>query len=274
MSQYNLALISHEVDQQTIYQRAGDGYVNATAMCKAAGKKFNDYARLKTSQEFINELSSVTGIPATGTADKVLIEVMQGGDPQLQGTWVHPDVAIHLAQWCSPKFAVQVNKFIREWMQGENPLQKALNQWQFYIDRASLVNNSVPQNYFSVFKEAAPLMVTLIQSGVLVDDKTVPDISIGAHWATYWKKQELALEHGEPTNYQHFYPESYPQSGSNPQIVKAYPLSALSAFRMWLEGTYLPEKFPKYMLSKQKQGHIEAGTANKLIDAFSPKRVN
>ena len=56
MSQYNLALISHEVDHQTIYQRAGDGYVNATAMCKAAGKKFNDYARLKASQEFIREL--------------------------------------------------------------------------------------------------------------------------------------------------------------------------------------------------------------------------
>ncbi|MGB3109419.1 MAG: KilA-N domain-containing protein [Psychrobacter alimentarius] len=269
MNQYNLALISHEVDQQTIYQRAGDGYFNATAMCKATGKKISHYFENSNTKAFLDELSSDAGIPAS-----VLVQVIKGGEPHLQGTWVHPDVAIHLAQWCSPKFAVQVNKFIREWMQGENPLQKALSQWQFYIDRASLVNNSVPQNYFSVFKEAAPLMVTLIQSGVLVDDKTVPDISIGSHWATYWRKQELALEHGEPTNYQHFYPESYPQSGSNPQIVKAYPLGALSAFRIWLEGIYLPEKFPKYMLSKLKQGHIESGTANKLIDAFSPKRVN
>ncbi len=269
MSQYNLALISHEVDQQIIYQRAGDGYVNATAMCKAVGRLFADYNRSKQAQEFLSALSDDMGIPISD-----LVQVIKGGEPHLQGTWVHPDVAIHLAQWCSPKFAVQVNKFIREWMQGENPLQKALSQWQFYIDRASLVNNSVPQNYFSVFKEAAPLMVTLIQSGVLVDDKTVPDISIGSHWATYWKKQELALDHGEPTNYLHFYPESYPQSVSNPQSVKAYPLSALSDFRIWLEGIYLPEKFPKYMLSKQKQGHIEAGTANKLIDAFSPKRIN
>ena len=268
MSQYNLALISREVDEQIIYQRAGDGYVNATAMCKAASKMLGHYLENQATKAYLKEVSADIGIPITE-----IVQVIKGGDPQLQGTWVHPDVAIHLAQWCSPKFAVQVNKFIREWMQGENPLQKALNQLQFYIDRASLVNNSVPQNYFSVFKEAAPLMVTLIQSGVLVDDKTVPDISIGSHWATYWKKQELALDHGEPTNYLHFYPESYPQSVSNPQSVKAYPLSALSDFRIWLEGIYLPEKFPKYMLFKQKQGHIEAVTANKLIDAFSPKRI-
>jgi len=157
MSQYNLALISHEVDQQIIYQRAGDGYVNATAMCKAVGRLFADYNRSKQAQEFLSALSDDMGIPISD-----LVQVIKGGEPHLQGTWVHPDVAIHLAQWCSPKFAVQVNKFIREWMQGENPLQKALSQWQFYIDRASLVNNSVPQNYFSVFKEAAPLMVTLI----------------------------------------------------------------------------------------------------------------
>lgn len=268
MSQYNLALISHEVDQQTIYQRASDGYVNATAMCNAAEKRLGNYLQNQNTKAFIAELSRSAGIPAD-----LLVQTINTGPNEYRGTWVHPDVAIHLAQWCSPKFAVQVNKFIREWMQGENPLQKALNQWQFYIDRASLLNNSVPQNYFSVFKEAAPLMVTLIQSGVLIDDKTVPDISIGSHWAKYWKNQELVLDHGEPIDYQHFYPESYPQSGSNPQSVKAYPLSALSAFRIWLDDIYLPEKFPKYMVSKQKQGHIEAETANKLIDTLSPKKL-
>ena len=30
------------------------------------------------------------------------------------GTWVHPDVAILLAQWCSPKFAVRVSQWVRE----------------------------------------------------------------------------------------------------------------------------------------------------------------
>lgn len=63
MSQYNLALISHEVDQQIIYQRSGDGYVNATAMCKAVGRLFADYNRSKQAQEFLSTLSDDMGIP-------------------------------------------------------------------------------------------------------------------------------------------------------------------------------------------------------------------
>ena len=33
-----------------------DGMVNATALCKAGKKKFNDYQRLKQTQEFLNSL--------------------------------------------------------------------------------------------------------------------------------------------------------------------------------------------------------------------------
>ena len=55
MSQYNLDLISHELGRETIYQRSIDGYVNATAMCQAADKKFNDYRRLQNTKEFVNE---------------------------------------------------------------------------------------------------------------------------------------------------------------------------------------------------------------------------
>ena len=37
--QYNLPLIQHKVDDGSIIQqRASDGYINATALCKAAGK--------------------------------------------------------------------------------------------------------------------------------------------------------------------------------------------------------------------------------------------
>jgi len=93
MNQYNLDLISHELGRETIYQRSVDGYVNATAMCQAADKRLNDYMRLQNTKDFISELSSVAGIPATD-----LIQIVQGGNPSLQGTWVHSDVAIHLAQ--------------------------------------------------------------------------------------------------------------------------------------------------------------------------------
>src|ERR1700733_2754279 len=100
MQQLMFSIIPHEVDGNLINQRAVDGYVNATAMCKAVGKNFADYRRLLNTEAFLKELSSVVGIPITQ-----LVYSFQGGNPQSQGTWVHPDVAINLGQWCSPKFA-------------------------------------------------------------------------------------------------------------------------------------------------------------------------
>ena len=82
-----LPLIPHEIEGTVINQRAADGYVNATAMCKLSGKLFADYARLKSTSEFVTELSSDMGIPISE-----LIQTLKGGDPAMQGTWVHPPI--------------------------------------------------------------------------------------------------------------------------------------------------------------------------------------
>lgn len=49
-----------EAEGQLIYQRAKDGYVNATAMCHAGNKKINDYNRLEVTKAFLVELSGST----------------------------------------------------------------------------------------------------------------------------------------------------------------------------------------------------------------------
>ena len=115
-------LVPHSYQGALIQQRASDGYINATAMCKAAGKKWNDYARLSTTSAFMSELSSVAGIPATE-----LTHSIQGGNPDLQGTWIHPQVAIHLAQWLSAAFAVRVSASItrsRAWTRAFAPIRR------------------------------------------------------------------------------------------------------------------------------------------------------
>ena len=76
-----LALIERKVDDSLVQQRLLDGYVNATALCKAAGKNFADYKRLKGTDDFLKELSSDVGIPITE-----LIQTIIGGIPQAQGT--------------------------------------------------------------------------------------------------------------------------------------------------------------------------------------------
>lgn len=92
-----------------IQARPRDRYVNATQMCKATGKLLGHYLENKGTKAYLKSLSSVIGIPITE-----LVQVRQGGSPEEQGTWVHPRVATHLAQWCSVEFALQVSAWLDE----------------------------------------------------------------------------------------------------------------------------------------------------------------
>ena len=46
-----------------ITRRTTDGYVNATAMCKANEKQWNDYYRTDRASLYLEALSSSTGFP-------------------------------------------------------------------------------------------------------------------------------------------------------------------------------------------------------------------
>jgi hypothetical protein len=100
---------------------------------------------------------------------------------------------------------------------GYSPVTQIPIAWQQFHDRVSLVYDSVPLGYFSVFKEIADVVVTLIRGGAAVGSEFVPDISVGHHWATHWKDSDLAKIHGERMQYAHNYPEYFPQAASNPQ---------------------------------------------------------
>ena len=47
------------------------------------------------------------------TASQLIIIVENDGNPAIQGTWVHPDVAISIATWISPEFEVWANRTLR-----------------------------------------------------------------------------------------------------------------------------------------------------------------
>lgn len=108
----NKNLIKHTVENEVISQRAVDGYVNATAMCKLHGKLIGHYLETEVTKEFLKELSRSIGL----TID-VLVSKRMTGANDLRGTWVHPYVAINLGQWLSPVFAVKVSSWIFNWME-------------------------------------------------------------------------------------------------------------------------------------------------------------
>lgn len=117
-------IISHNHNNTLINQRYKDGYINLTAMAQANNKLIADYLRLDSTNAFLEELSMDMGIPISN-----LIEVRRGKPAHLQGTWGHPQIAIHCGQWCSAKFAVLVTRWVMTWMTtGQNPLQSDLDR--------------------------------------------------------------------------------------------------------------------------------------------------
>jgi len=102
-------LILREANGVSIRQRH-DNYFDATAMCRAYGKLFANWRQLDGTQAFLEELALNIGIP--------IIELVQSRIGRDGGTWVHERVAIKLADWCSPKFAVIVNGWIYDLMHG------------------------------------------------------------------------------------------------------------------------------------------------------------
>ena len=82
------------------------GHINATQLCKAGNKLFGHWYTLESTKKLINTLETNIGIPILN-----LVEKNVGGNHK--GTWIHPDLAIQLAQWLSPEFAIQVSCWIR-----------------------------------------------------------------------------------------------------------------------------------------------------------------
>ncbi|MCX9148185.1 hypothetical protein [Erythrobacter sp. WG] len=162
---------------------------------------------------------------------------------------------------------------------GYTPSRQMDDLWKPFHDRVSLVYNSAPDGYFSIFKESAEVTVTLGQGGVYTDDGVIPDISIGKCWSKHWVDNRLADRFGQRLDYEHNYPAYFPQAASNPQTPWAYPEAALGEFKRWLREDYIRGgKLVAYIKGQVARKGITAAAANAALAAYklpalpAPKR--
>jgi hypothetical protein len=107
---------AREWNGHPIQRRQMDGYVNATAMCKANGKHLPHYLANGRTTEYLQALAGSVGIPTD------LLKVSIGTGPNhLRGTWIHPRLAVDLARWISPAFAVWMDGWFLEQFQPAPP---------------------------------------------------------------------------------------------------------------------------------------------------------
>jgi hypothetical protein len=104
-------------------------------MCVAHGKEVKEWFSNQSTIDLLEALaedlnievkegiSPDSGVVLISRTYPQLVFAKRGSPETGGGTWLHPDLAIQLAQWCNKPFAIQVSRWIREWMTtGQNPL--------------------------------------------------------------------------------------------------------------------------------------------------------
>ncbi len=241
--QIALPLVRYEIEREVIHQRVRDGYVNATAMCRAGGKLFADYSRLKTTTPFLEVLSGSMGIPID-----LLVSTIVTGPNDLRGTWVHPQVAISLAQWLSPVFAVRVTQWVFDWMSGKIPG----GNLPYHLRRYMANMTNVPQGHFSMLNEMTiALIAPLEQIGYTMPDRMVPDISEGRMFSRWLRENGY-----DPDNM-----PSYSHSYEDGRMVnaRAYPNQVLASFRRHFVEVWMATKALSYFAERDREAvpHVE-----------------
>jgi hypothetical protein len=230
--QGELVFVPHAYQGQVIEQRNIDGYINATAMCQAAGKLFGHYNAAGPTKAFLTELSS-----DIGNAISELVQVIKGGDPQHQGTWVHPQVAIHLGQWLSPKFAVQVTRWVYDWMSTGAPPSRL----PYHLRRYVTNQRNVPHGHFSVLNEITLALIGPLEAeGYNLPEKLWPDISQGLIFSR-WLREEKGMDTNAMPMYVHEF-----EDGRPPVMARAYPNKLLADFRRHFSENWLRYRARKY----------------------------
>lgn len=233
--QYSLVLIHHQVNNSLIEQRSSDGYINATELCKAAGKHWHNYYSLEQTGHFIRALKNKTQIP--------IAELIQEVKGQLgMATWIHPQVAINLAQWLSADFAVQVSEWVLEWKTNVSRKPTALPP---HIARYIANDNKIPTGYFSMLQETIlGLIGPLHNVGFEVPVGWVPDISVALAFCK-WLRSEKKFDTNSLPVYMHDYQDGRPKVKA-----KLYPDSLLAEFRTWFKTVWLPVHGAQYFKRK------------------------
>ena len=178
-----------------VAQEEDNGYINITKLAKAyeqqTGKRreASEWLSNKRTKESINHLYSVTGIPVTE-----LIQVRQGGNPENQGTFVHPKLALRFAIWLSDEFGYMVEEWFEEWATGKTRLQQATKQREISLDETlalanfaassaknagvsvALVESIKLESVMQIKPEAKPLL--LPQKKAIASSNPIPEKSL------------------------------------------------------------------------------------------------
>lgn len=109
---YKIQKLVLEDGQELDVPMREDGYILATKMCQASGKRLVKWRSSSDTKKFVKLVEKDTSL----TEEQLILVKRGGNEKDKQGTWVHPKLAIHLALYISSYFCLQVTNWIEEWI--------------------------------------------------------------------------------------------------------------------------------------------------------------
>lgn len=176
------SLVSRSWNGTPISRRTTDGYVNATAMCKANGKEWSKYRESDRCQTYLDALAE--------TSEIRMFDLIQSRQGQGGGTWVHPQVAVDLARWISAPFAVWMDGWFLENLDKQAPQPAAAPRLEA-VEVVALVERSVAlferlggmdQRDELMFKDIVRSHVLAASSGVVAALPADDELTLSDAW--------------------------------------------------------------------------------------------
>jgi hypothetical protein len=159
-----------------------DGYIFATLISKRVNKDLSNYFRMNETKHIIELICQEFSI----TKEKIVI-IKRGNSKKFnkQGTWIHRELVLHFAIWCSPYFTLQVNQWMEEWID-----YKKENEIKFYHELYNmkeylLVSESKEKVIqLRLQKELGGQIEIKTENGFidLLTDTEIIEIKIGCNW--------------------------------------------------------------------------------------------
>jgi len=179
--------------------REEDGYVNATKLCKAGGKKYNAWSTRKKTTQLISFLSKELKME-----EKELIKKELKGKNENRAVWVHTSIATNIACWVSIEFGCKVCLWIEDWIKLPKNKQKYIEAIDNITKEDILMGKEkeIQEDIFYFFEDIIKVKIEKeVQTDVgyidLLTDDHIIEIKISNNW-----KHAL----GQILSYGTFYP--------------------------------------------------------------------
>lgn len=158
---------------------------------------------------------------------------------------MHPQVAINLAQWLSPEFAVKVSQWVLDWASGG----KAKPTLPDHLRRYIVNQHKIPNTHFSMLNQMTlRLLAPMEVNGYTLPAKMMPDISLGKMFSQWCRENGY-----DPDDIEHFPTYQHEFIDHRPTVkARLYPNKLMTDFNTELQAWLSDGRSMAYFKAKDK----------------------